>query len=279
MDKLMINDLKESLLYGDKMFRTLRGVEPLLNEHKQPLFVAGRNSVVFRISLNQRLYALKCYTSKAEHTEEICAYLGALSSPLIVQPQFFPEELWTGSYYSDVVLYPWQEGHTFEWMIRKALYDKDVALLRSLEERLIGLIQSIYRQEWRHGDLKAENIVVRPDDSLILVDCDSLYAPSLPPRANLGTPRHIHPLRGDAYDSHIDDYAAALMVLSLEALQRNLSLYHEETMVALPEEGNTEHIAELFEDNEVLLSLLEALLSDNHKITNLNHLLECIMHT
>lgn len=279
MNKLMINELLETLSYGEQVFRTLRGVEPVLDERGRPRLIAGRNSTIFRIDFQGSCYALKCYTSKAAFGEEICAYLQTHHSNIIIRPRILSEELWVGTHYSDVALYPWEAGRTFEWMLRKALHDHDTALLRSLENRFISLVESIYQQEWRHGDMKPDNILVRPDGSLLLVDCDSLYAPTLPPRAHLGTPLYIHPLRGDAYDSHIDDYAVALIVLSLEALQRDLSLYRGETMVALPSEGNTERIRELFDGNTPLLSLLDALLSDDYKIIELNHILECIMHT
>lgn len=278
MRKILINNIFEALSCGEKAFRSLRNFELLYDERGMPRFVAGRNSVVVQMHKQGVLYGLKCYTAPLVCGEQIGLFAATLPDNLIIRPQILCEELWVVDRSLDVAIYPWVDGHSAEWLIRKAIHDHDTALLATLEERFIDLVVRILEQEWRHGDIKTENIVVRPDGEMILVDCDSLYSPALPKRANLGTPLYIHPLRKDAYDSHIDDYAIALIVLSLEALRREVSLFSGESMVALPSEGNTERIRELFEGNNALLELLDALLSDDYKIPNLKDILKCITH-
>ena len=66
------------------------------------------------------------------------------------------------------------------------------------------------QQEWAHGDLKPENIIVRPDGTLSLVDCDAMWIPALAgrPAVELGTPPWRDPARTPAHFDHtIDNHA------------------------------------------------------------------------
>lgn len=278
MGKLLINEILEALSCREKTFRTLHNFEIVCDERGCIRFIAGRNSIVLQIRIQGLLYALKCYNSPLVAGERLGGLIASLPDKLTIKPQILPEELWVDGHHTDVALYPWVEGRTLEWTIRKAIHDKDSSLLLSLKEKFIALAVEILESEWRHGDLKAENIVVRPNGEMVLVDCDSLYHPTLPKRYPLGTPPYIHPQRGDAYDSHIDDYSIALVVLSLEALARDTSLFANETMVALPTEGNVARIREVLATSPALLTLLDEMLAEEYKIANLKDLLQCITH-
>lgn len=274
MNKILINTLIESLAFEDQMFRTLKGVKPSISPLGIPHFRAGRNSITFDLTIHHERKALKCYTQPLPFGKEICNYTQLLSPELIIRPNFYPEELWVGDRYTDVVVYDWVEGRTFDWWIRNAHFEHDAAKFKELSDRFIEFILKILDQEWRHGDVKPENIIVRRDGEFVFVDSDTIFAPSIPPRSALGTPHYIHPLRGDAYDEHIDDYSIALIVLSLEAMHRNIELFEGETMVVLPSENPPKVIETLFADNEALTQLYKALRSDSYKIENLVTLLQ-----
>ncbi len=274
MNKILINTLIETLSFGDKMFRTLRDLEPTIGEMGVPKFTAGRNSAIFDVKFRGKRYALKCYTQPLPFGSEICRYIQTLPEGIIIHPQMFHEELWVGDCYTDVMLYEWVGGRTFDWWIRKALYDRSPEKLQELKQKFVALAIEMLDSEWRHGDMKPENILIDEGGLLHLVDCDSLYSPLLPARCSLGTPHYIHPKRNDAYDSHIDDYAIALITLSLEALRRDLSLYDGETMVALPSENPPHKLRELFANKPSLAALHEAICSDDYKIHNLKTLLQ-----
>lgn len=278
-NKILINTLIETLSFGDKMFRTLKGIEPIISDMGMPRFTAGRNSAIFDVMYKGERCALKCYIQPLPHGREICDFARHLPHHLVIHPEIYSEELWVGDGYTDVMLYKWVAGRTFDWWIRKALYDKSPEKLHSLAQKFTALVLEMIEGGWRHGDIKPENILVREDGELILVDCDSLYSPGLPARASMGTPHYIHPARKDAYDSHIDDYAIALILTSLEALRRNLSLYDIETMVTLPSENSQETIRALFTDSKPLSALYEAMCGDDYKIHNLKELLQDVQRT
>lgn len=278
-NRILTNTLIETLSFGDKMFRTLRGIEPIISDMGVPRFTSGRNSVIFDVIYRGERYALKCYTHPLPHGKEICNFIRTLPSHLIIQPEFYNEELWVGDSYTDVMLYKWITGRTFDWWIRKALYDRSPEKFHELAQKFIALVLEIINGGWRHGDIKPENILVREDGRLLLVDCDSLYSHNIPARTSMGTPHYIHPARMDAYDNHIDDYAIALIITSLEALRRNPLLYVGEAMVTLPSESSREAIRTLFSDNQPLTALYEAVCSDDYKIHNLKELLQDVQRT
>ena len=71
------------------------------------------------------------------------------------------------------------------------------------------------------GDLKSDNIIVRPDGSLALVDYDGMFVPSMKGRKSptKGTKNFSHPLRTvDDFDETIDDFSLASIALSLKAI-------------------------------------------------------------
>ena len=82
-------------------------------------------------------------------------------------------------------------------------------------------------QSFAHGDIKPDNIIVRPDGSLSLVDYDGMFVPSIKgcKSPTVGTKDFCHPLRTvDDFDETIDDFSLASIALSLKAISMNSTL-------------------------------------------------------
>lgn len=82
-------------------------------------------------------------------------------------------------------------------------------------------------QSFAHGDIKPDNIMVRPDGTLTLVDYDGMFVPAMKGQKSptVGTKDFSHPLRTiDDFDETIDDFALASIALSLKAISLNPSL-------------------------------------------------------
>lgn len=277
--QLPICAIIESLHFGDKLFRTLRNVEPLHTSRGEINFISGRDSVLLEATVNGSRYGIKCYTAPRPHLGQLCDTLAECNSDLIIHPTALPQELWVGDKYIDVATYPWVEGHSLDREIRRVIHNRDRELIGRLLREFCRLALELLEMPWRHGDLKCENIIVRGDGSMVLVDCDALYHPSLPPRSEAGTPPYVHPARGDAYDIHIDDYAIALIATSLAALEQDTTLAtKEQPMVASPNEHLRPQIEALLAKQPTYLTLLEQIHSESYKITNLKEILLCINH-
>ena len=85
-------------------------------------------------------------------------------------------------------------------------------------------------QPFAHGDLKPDNILVREDGTLVLVDYDGMYVPAMKGQKarELGSPDFRHPLRTeDDFDEHIDDFPLVSILLSLKAISINPQLLEE----------------------------------------------------
>ena len=82
-------------------------------------------------------------------------------------------------------------------------------------------------QPFAHGDIKPDNIMVRPDGSLTLIDYDGMFVSAMKGQKSptIGTKDFSHPLRTvDDFDETIDDFALASIALSLKAISMNSKL-------------------------------------------------------
>ena len=90
--------------------------------------------------------------------------------------------------------------------------------------------QWLIPQPFAHGDLKPDNILVREDGTLVLVDYDGMYVPAMKGQKarELGSPDFRHPLRTeDDFDEHIDDFSIASIALALKAIALKPVLWNE----------------------------------------------------
>ena len=273
-----------SITSSGKVVKNIKGFVPKYNSQGQPKYYAGRNGFLFEVDIDGKQHALKCYTQPQKRGEAICTYIAQLATDRLPTPTFYDQELLiptlTGVESIDVCTYPWIEGNTLDFEIKRSVYnDNRESLLRLAEEfRLLAL--DILNSPWRHGDIKPENIIVRPNGKLCLVDVDALWAPSLPPCAEVGTPTFIHPFRGTNRDEHIDDYTIALVLANLHALVHNPAPeVIKKGLLFTAEEALGGHplfleAASAVAPNSALAALYEALSNkDSYKIPNLIKLL------
>lgn len=153
--------------------RTLEPFELCRDQQGRPLYAVGNSAAVFRIRREGRLQALRCYMRPAEHLAEI------YGSRLLTRELFLytsPDE----GVWCDVVVDDWVEGRTLREEIDLALQAADRERLGALANRFDRLAARLVADDWAHGDLKPENIVVRPSGELQLIDFDAMFLPPLP---------------------------------------------------------------------------------------------------
>ena len=124
-----------------------------------------------------------------------------------------------------VLLMDWVEGETMETYIANN-YQNEHAM-SMLCYRFCKLAAWLRSQPFAHGDIKPDNIMVRPDGSLTLVDYDGMFVPAMKGSISptLGTKDFCHPLRTvNDFDETIDDFSLASIALTLKALSLNPTL-------------------------------------------------------
>lgn len=122
----------------------------------------------------------------------------------------------------------WVEGIPLDLYIDNCINDK--YKLSQLAYRFSRLVLWLMPQPFAHGDLKPDNILVRTDGTLVLVDYDGMYVPAMKRQQarEIGSPDFRHPTRKiDNFDEHIDDFAISCILLSLKAISIEPTLYHQ----------------------------------------------------
>ena len=228
-----ISEYLHTLEHPFGMFRTLGEPVAERDVYGKIKFRAGNSSAVFRLSDGRRNFMLKCYIRPKPRLRTIYDYVERNGSPLLPRQKIRPDEIYVYSDsgeagWYDVVIGDWVEGNTLDRELLRALTEVNRELLSELSEKFDRLCSALLREEWAHGDLKPENIVVTPDGNMTLIDCDALFIPALAGEnaEEIGTPGYQHPARGiHHYDKHIDDYPMALLSVGLKLLSLDPSFF------------------------------------------------------
>ena len=208
---------------------------PVLDDHGEPYRSSGAFAVVFKMKDEQtgKCYALKCFTEeqegRAEAYRQIADELDMVDSPYITSVKYMEKELFVDSQCEEdefpVLLMDWVEGETMETYISSNYCNQSA--MSMLCYRFGKMAAWLRTQSFAHGDVKPDNIIVRPDGSLTLVDYDGMFVPSMKGSQSptIGTRDFSHPLRTvDDFDETIDDFSLASIALSLKAISMKSTL-------------------------------------------------------
>ncbi|MCW4099824.1 leucine-rich repeat protein [Prevotella copri] len=219
---------------GDNL-EQLAYLTPVLDDHGEPYRSSGAFAVVFKMldKSTGKYYALKCFTEeqegRADAYRQIADELDMVDSPYITSVKYMEKELFVDSQCEEdefpVLLMDWVEGETMETYI-SSNYCNQYAM-SMLCYRFGKMAAWLRTQSFAHGDIKPDNIIVRPDGSLTLVDYDGMFVSSMKgcKSPTVGTKDFSHPLRTmDDFDETIDDFSLASIALSLKAISMKSTL-------------------------------------------------------
>ena len=208
---------------------------PVLDDHGEPYRSSGAFAVVFKMKDEQtgKCYALKCFTEeqegRAEAYHKIADGLEFLDSSYITSVKYLEKEIFVDSSCEEdefpVLLMDWIDGETMESYIAENYQDNYAMAM--LCYRFCKMAAWLRSQPFAHGDIKPDNIMVRPDGSLTLVDYDGMFVPAMKGQKSptIGTKDFSHPLRTvDDFDETIDDFALTSIALSLKVISMNSKL-------------------------------------------------------
>ena len=208
---------------------------PVLDDHGEPYRSSGAFAVVFKMKDEQtgKCYALKCFTEeqegRAEAYRQIADELEFVDSSYVTSVKYLNKEIFVDSNCEEdefpVLLMDWIDGETMENYIAENYQDNYAMAM--LCYRFCKMAEWLRSQPFAHGDIKPDNIMVRPDGNLSLVDYDGMFVPAMKGQKSptIGTKDFSHPLRTvDDFDETIDDFALASIALSLKAISMNSKL-------------------------------------------------------
>ena len=219
---------------GDNLDK-LAYLTPVLDDHGEPYRSSGAFAVVFKMQDKStgKYYALKCFTEeqqgRADAYRQIADELDMVDSPYITSVKYMEKELFVDSQCEEdefpVLLMDWVEGETMETYISSNYCNQyAMSLLCYRFGKMAAWLRS---QSFAHGDVKPDNIIIRPDGSLTLVDYDGMFVSSMKGSKSptIGTRDFCHPLRTvDDFNETIDDFSLASIALSLKAISMKSTL-------------------------------------------------------
>ena len=234
----LISEYIEAIRLAADNFDKLSHLQPVLDGNGTPMMSSGNFAVVFKMHDPQahKDVAVKCFLKeqegRAESYQLIAQELAYTSSSFLTPFRYLDKEIFVESQSTNdeefpVVLMDWVEGETLDRYIQSHLADPNA--LRLLAFQFSRLASWLLSQPFAHGDLKPDNILVRSDGTLTLVDYDGMFVPAMEGTAarELGSPDFRHPLRtAERFNEHIDDFPLAVILLSLKALSLSPSLWN-----------------------------------------------------
>ena len=235
----LISEYVEAVRNAEDNFEKLRNLRPVTDGNGNPVMTSGNFAVVFKMrdGKNDKLYAVKCFLkdqpNRAENYRMIAEELEFVSSSFLTKFQYLDNELFVDAANADgeefpVLLMDWVEGTNLDQYIRQHLHDS--YLLHLLAYQFSRLAMWLMPQPFAHGDLKPDNIMVREDGTLVLIDYDGMFVPAMKGQnaREMGSPDFRHPARTeDTFNEHIDDFSLASILLSLRVIAEEPALLEQ----------------------------------------------------
>jgi uncharacterized delta-60 repeat protein len=227
-----IQEYKESLLYDDS-FKTLK-IKPVTDEQGEFIFSSGRTAVVFKVQdLTDGGYkGLKCFTliheNALERNQTISRFLQFVQSPYLVPYRFLEEEIWVDDGFKPVVLMDWVEGNTLHQTLGRLCTQRKNKEILNLALQFDQMALWWLGQNFAHGDLKADNLIITPLNHLVAVDYEGFFVPSLQGQQamELGTEDYQHPDRKAGFFCPEMDHVSMLIIsAALHALAHESDLW------------------------------------------------------
>jgi hypothetical protein len=210
----------------------LKKAATALNASGLPLPWSGQFAVVFRLSIGNHKWALRCFTSPVSDQQERYA---ALSQALhtsgklacLVDFDYFPKGILVNGVWYPLLRMEWAEGQTLDRVVEQQVTARNRDGLRRMAETFREMVRDLASRHIAHGDLQHENILVCAG-KFRLVDYDSTFVPALRGRMSLetGLSHYQHPDRGAKdFNERLDAFSTLVIYLSLRALAIDPNLW------------------------------------------------------
>ena len=230
MNYPLLSEYIEAIKAAEDNFDELSYLRPVMNDDNMPVMSAGGFSVVFKMKCERdgKYYAVKCFTKdqkgRSDSYRLIADELEFVSSNYLTPIKYLEKELFVDTNQTSetefpILLMDWVDGIPMDKYIQKNINNQFA--LEMLAFRFSKLATWLLVQPFAHGDLKPDNILIKDDGSIVLVDYDGMYVPAMKGQKarELGSPNYRHPLRTDNdFNSHLDDFPLAAIALSLKAI-------------------------------------------------------------
>ncbi|WP_413207361.1 hypothetical protein [Rhodospirillum sp. A1_3_36] len=207
---------------------------------REPWQASGNVGVVFQTAGPDRL-ALKCFFrdpgERLERYRKLESYLASLPAGPFVKFTVLEDEIEVAPRMGKIRSFP---VLSMDWVDGKPLgqFLDDLLKRNGDHKKIIKLIYESWKETKKylkcykiaHGDIKQDNIIVRKNGGVSLVDYDNVFFPSLRGKSALevGSQNFQHPNRNvKEFDENFDFFSNLVVDISLLALAEDTSLFQE----------------------------------------------------
>ena len=243
-----ISDLDAAMLQPALLVpavRHLGGGSIRLNDSGRPLRAEGRDAVVYELRTpSGRILALRAHLRPDPHRDRMLAdhyralrrdshleRLRGAAGPLPRDIQWIEEGISFPGPSLQRISVPLMAmervpGRTMARTVDRLCREGQPEPLALLADSWLATATALERSEFVHGDLAADNLIVRPDGTIALIDLDTAAWPaSIVPRERpSGTPGYVHPQGAPAAPICRDRFPSLVLWASLRTLARHPAL-------------------------------------------------------
>lgn len=253
----------------------LAGGSPEMNGFR-PVMYTGGFCVVFPYVTSTGKYAVRCWHAQVEGAQERMKRISEFLSqkkkelPYFVDFQYEEEGINTSKGVLPLVIMDWVSAKPLKEYIHDNINDSSV--LNRLADNFLKMVSDLHKEGVSHGDLQHGNIMVKKDGSLVLVDYDSLYVPSISGFTSVtnGLWGYQHPARFSmtTVSPKADYFSEIVIYTSIKALSVFPNLWSElcvedtDTMIFSKEDIESNGKSEIFDkisQNEYISKLVDVI--------------------
>lgn len=253
----------------------LAGGSPEMNGFR-PVMYTGGFCVVFPYVTSTGKYAVRCWHAQVEGAQErmkrIAEFLSQKKKelPYFVDFQYEEEGINTSKGVLPLVIMDWVDAKPLKDYIHDNINDSSA--LNCLADNFLKMVSDLHSKGISHGDLQHGNIMVKKDGSLVLVDYDSLYVPSISGFTSVtnGLWGYQHPARFSmtTVSAKADYFSEIIIYTSIKALAVFPNLWFElsvedtDTMIFSKEDIESKGNSEIFNkisQNEYISKLVDVI--------------------
>lgn len=263
----------------------LAGGSPEMNGFR-PVMYTGGFCVVFPYKTSNAKYAVRCWHAQVDGAQErmkrISEFLTQQNLPYFVNFQYEEDGINTSKGILPIVVMDWVDAKPLKNYIHDIIGNQSA--LDSLADNFLQMVSDLHHIGISHGDLQHGNILVKNDGSLVLVDYDSLYVPSISGYSSVtnGLWGYQHPARFSMtqVSSKADYFSELIIYTSIKALSKFPNLWSElnientDTMLFSKEDIESNGMSDVFNtiSKDDYLSKLVAVIRDFLSKTSIEQL-------
>ncbi|WP_069162900.1 hypothetical protein [Nocardia altamirensis] len=221
----------------------LRTGRAVLNAQGMPSVASGGFAATFKIEASSGdRYAVRCFHKFSQHDRNLAERYRRIGAFVAAHPDL--DFLIDVVYQDDgitvdgnrfpTVRMQWAEGETLGVWVEDWIEDphRDPAAIDTVRAAIADAVAKLQKAGAAHGDLQHGNILVRKDLSITLIDYDGMFLHEFTGTPHLqaieqGHRNYQHPGRGTRFDADGDVFSAAVIDLSLRALQQRPALWED----------------------------------------------------